>query len=426
MIGSFRTPLAGAPYNQIYGISYDTTIAAPEVTRTGNMSLHASLPIQSLMRRCILNDAGQVVYYLHNDDSTLKADGTAADLTGATGQVMVEIPSYYRKFSSVGNFNFADFSLYPFDGAHYVPQKYISAYKAVLDRTTLKLSSVVNGTANYRGGNNSATNDANAKTLLGKPVTSISRTNTNLYAQNRGTNWRDMRYHVRKDIYWLITCEYAERNHQKAVDNTLTVEGFKKGCLGTGATNIVTANWNTFNAYYPLFNCGLTNSLGNKSGEVAVILQDFPTAGLTANTQVNSYRGIENFFGDIWEWTNGVNIKTNVNIAEVFVSNDNNVSDTNYTNYRKVGEMPYVNGYVKEIIFGNEGDILPLNTTGGSSTTYFSDYYYQANPAAETLRGLLFGGSADRGAPAGSASAYSPDTPSNANAVFGSRLTYFP
>lgn len=425
MIGSFRTPLAGAPYNQIYGISYDTTVAAPEVTRTGNMALHASLPINSLMKRCILNDAGQVVYYLHDDDSTLKADGTAADLTGATGQVMVEIPSYYRKFSSVGNFNFADFSLYPFDGAHYVPQKYISAYKAALDRTNLKLSSVVNNTAQFRGGNNNAALDANSNTQLGKPATLLSRTNFNTYAQNRGSNWRDMRYHVRKDVYWLITLEYATRNHQAAVNNVLTPEGFQQGCLGTGPTNLVSADWNTFSGYYPVYNCGITNELGNKTGEVVFALQDFPTAGITFNTQANSYRGIENFFGDIWEWTNGANIKVNNNLAEVFVADGHTVSDADYVSYHKVGEMPYVNGYIKAVIFGAEGDILPLNTTGGSSTTYFSDYYYQSNPAVETLRGVLFGGSALSGAAAGSACAISAYVPSNANTAFGSRLCFF-
>jgi len=425
MIGSFRTPTAGAPYNQIYGISYDTTIAAPEVTRTGNMSLHASLPINSLMKRCILNDAGQVVYYLHDDDSTLKADGTAADLTGAIGQVMVEIPSYYRKFSSVGNFNFADFSLYPFDGAHYVPQKYISAYKATVNRTNNKLSSVVNLSVDYRGGSNNNALDANSNTQLGKPASLISRTNFNLYAQNRGTNWRDMRYHVRKDVYWLITLEYATRNHQAAVNNVLTVQGFKQGGLGAGPTNLVSADWNTFNGYYPVYNCGITNELGNKTGEVVFALQDFPTAGITFNTQANSYRGIENFFGDIWEWTNGANIKVNNNLAEVFVSNDNAVSDTLYTNYRKVGEMPYNDGYIKTIIFGAEGDILPLNTTSGSSTTYFSDYYYQINPASEVLRGLLFGGNAFYDAISGSACANSKFAPTITSTSIGSRLCFF-
>lgn len=425
MIGKFKLPINSVPYNQIYGISYDTTIAAPEVTRTGNLALHASLPIQSKMKRCILNDAGQIVYYLHDDNSTLKADGTAADLTGATGQVMVEIPSYYRKFSSIGTWNFVDYSLYYFDGAHFVPQKYISAYKAALNRTTLKLSSVVNATANYRGGNNSATNDANSATLLGKPATAISRTNFNTYAQNRGLNWRDMRYHVRKDIYWLITAEYATRNHQAAINNLLTAQGFKQGCLGTGPTNLASAEWSTFNAYYPAYPCGSTNSLGNKTGEVAIILQNFPTAGLTRETQANSYRGVENFFGDIWEWTNGANIKVNNNLAEVFVSNDNAVSDTLYTNYRKVGEMPYNDGYIKSIIFSAEGDILPLNTTGGSSTTYFSDYYYQLNPVSEVLRGLLFGGTALYGASAGSACATSNSVPASAITLIGSRLCFF-
>jgi hypothetical protein len=112
-------------------------------------------------------------------------------------------------------------------------------------------------------------------------------------------------------------------------------------------------------------------------------------------------------------------------LAEVFVSNDNNVSDTLYTNYRKVGEMPFNDGYIKSIIFGAEGDILPLNTTGGSSTTYFSDYYYQSNPESEVLRGLLFCGSAANSALAGSAFAHSSHVPSSTNAYLGSRLCFF-
>jgi len=422
MIGKFNLPPSFSPYNQVYGISYDITAAAPEVTRTGNMFLHSYLPIQRLMKRCILNDAGVVVYYLHDDNSALKSDGTPADLTGATGQVMVHIPSYYRKFTTIGNFNYVDFSLFQFEGATRIPEKFVSAYKATVNRTNNKLSSVVNLTADYRGGNNNATLDANPNTQLGKPASFISRTNFNLYAQNRGANWRDMRYHVRKDIFWLITCEYATRNHQTAVNNTLTAQGFKQGALGAGPTNLG-VEWNTFNEYYPVYPCGSTNSLGNKSGEVAINFTDYPTAGLTKATQANSYRGVENFFGDIWEWTNGANIKVNNNLAEVFVSNDNNVSDTLYTNYRKVGEMPYNDGYIKSIIFGAEGDILPLNTTGGSSTTYFSDYYYQSNPASEVLRGLRFGGDADSGANAAGAS--SANAPSIATSNVGSRLCFF-
>jgi hypothetical protein len=49
------------------------------------------------MRRCILNDSGKVVYYLDENDSTKKADGTSANIDGTDGQVMVEIPKFYTR-----------------------------------------------------------------------------------------------------------------------------------------------------------------------------------------------------------------------------------------------------------------------------------------------------------------------------------------
>ena len=419
--------------NDVYGIEYDKTIAAPEVTRVGNMALHASLPIQSKMKRCLLLDDGTVNYYLDANDSTLKSDGvTAAILDGTDGQVMVEIPSYWRKFETEGNINRALFSETYFLGSHYAPKMYVSAYKAALKRTGNILSSVVNNTADYRGGNNDATNDANAATLLGKPATNISRINFRDYAENRGLasnsygvngHWQDMSYEARKTIYWLITIEYATRNHQTAINGLLTAEGYKQGALGIGPTDISSGDWNTFNGYNPLYNCGLTNSLGNNTGEIPVVLQDFPAAGQTVNAQVFSYRGIENFFGDIWEWTNGVNIKIEGNVVNAYVANGPKKSDNDYLGYKASGLMPSGNGYISDILFGEHGDILPASATGGSSTTYFGDYWYKGG---DGLRGLLFGGRADNGSNAGSACANSYTAPSASSATIGSRLCFFP
>lgn len=411
---------------QVYGIQYDNTIAAPEVTRIGNMQLHADLPIQSLMRRCLVTDAG-IVTYLNATDSTKKPDGSAADLSGAAGQVMVEIPEYYRRFTQEGNISTVLFSLINFNGATRVPKKYVSAFKATVQRSTSKLSSVVNTTTDYRGGGNNASLDAAANTNLGKPATDISRINFKNYANNRGANWTDMDYQVRKDIYWLITTEYGTRQHQTAFNAAMTAEGYRQGGLGTGPTDIVGSEWGTFNGYYPIFNCGTTLSAGNASVNTAIILNDFPSAGLTRNTQTNSYRGVENFFGDIWEWTDGVNIKTNNGISKIYVKNDKSLSnDTDYFNYRFVGNMPSADGYISKVVFGSEGDILPKEVTGASATTFFSDYYYQNNPATETLRGLLFGGHALDGAGAGSAGSTSNYVPAGANTNIGSRLCFLP
>ena len=408
----------------VYGIQYDTTVAAPEVTRIGDLQAHIDLPLQSKMRRCLLDDAGTVNYYLDPNDSTLREDGTAADLTGAHGQVMVEIPRHWRKFETEGNIRRALVCVTPFAGAHEVPQMYISAYKAALHRPDNKLSSVVNNTADYRGGNNQGAWDVENefKSQLIKPVTRTSRIDFRSYAQNRGANWFDMDYQARKSVYWLITIEYANRNHQTAINEQLTAEGYKQGGLGQGPTNLSGGDWSGFNSYYPLFQCGLTNALGNGTGEIPVVLQDFPAAGQTVNAQVFSYRGIENFFGDIWEWTNGVNIKIEGNVVNAYVANGPKKSDNDYLGYKASGLMPSGNGYISDILFGEHGDILPASATGGSSTTYFGDYWYKGG---DGLRGLRFGGRAGTGSGAGSACVHSARSPWAANANVGSRLCFF-
>ena len=48
------------PYDYFYGIEWDVTVSNPKPTRIGKMELHASLPVQSLMRRCVLRDDGTV------------------------------------------------------------------------------------------------------------------------------------------------------------------------------------------------------------------------------------------------------------------------------------------------------------------------------------------------------------------------------
>ena len=87
-----------------YGVEWNVTNASPTVTRiASDMTLHATLPVQSAMKGCLLLDNGTVNYYLKADDWTKKADGSASNLDGTDGQVMVEIPKHYRKFETDGN-----------------------------------------------------------------------------------------------------------------------------------------------------------------------------------------------------------------------------------------------------------------------------------------------------------------------------------
>ena len=77
------------------------------------------------------------------------------------------------------------------------------------------------------------------------------------------------------------------------------------------------------------------------------------------------------------------------------------------------------------MIFGEGGEIMP-SVVGGSSSTYFCDYFYTGIPAAGGLRGVLFGGDANNGASAGFAYANTNYAPSATYTNVGSRLCFIP
>lgn len=412
-----------------YGIQIDTTVSATPCTRIGNSDLHRSLPVQSLMRGCLLNDDGTVNKYLN------PAEWLSAQRDGTEGQVMVEIPMHYRRFTTNGNKREVRISLFPIPGYHKVPKMYISAYEATVNRTTNTLASVVNDTAEYRGGGNNTAWDNTYRSLLGRPATSISRTNFRTYARKRkptSAEWNEHVYEAHKTLYWLFVIEYANLNSQAAYNPELTTEGYRQGGLGDGVTTWDGTSWNNFNGYNPFVPCGYTDEYGNATG-----VKDYSVtneAGTVLKTfSVPRYRGIENPFGHIWKWTDGINIRispTEANggdgLSKVFVCNDpSKFSDTSYTGYVHVGNEARNEGYVKAIIFGEWGDIMPT-TVGGGATSWFCDYHYTNIPTTETLRGVLFGGDAASGAAAGFAYAYSYNAPSYTNAYFGSRLCFLP
>lgn len=67
-------------YDYWYGIEWDVTVSNPHPTRIGKKELHKELPLQNMMRGCLLKDDGSVNYYLHANDSTKRDNGANADL----------------------------------------------------------------------------------------------------------------------------------------------------------------------------------------------------------------------------------------------------------------------------------------------------------------------------------------------------------
>ena len=409
-----------------YGIEKDYTNISPNCIRIGNLDLHRSLPIQSKMRGCLLDDDGNVVEYLPEND------WTTATRDGSKGQVMVEIPMHYRKFETKGTKNIVRLSEYPLPGYHQVPQMYVSAYEASIERSTGKLCSVVNDGVDYRGGDNNANYDGTYHSLLGRPVTSINRTKFRSAARKRNTantSWNCYLYQVHKALFWLFTVEYAQLNSQAAYNSELTSEGFRQGGLGEGVSNWSDSEWLTFNNHNPFVPCGLTDILGNSTGVVAYTVYNEDGSELKTSN-VPRYRGVENPFGHIWKWIDGchcvIQSEASGGLSEFYVCDEPaNFTNSGVTNYQLRGVLPRNRGYIKSLILGEYGEVMPLEVDA-NSTTSFRDYFYTRIPENGVYEhGVFLGGTAYNSTNAGFLCMNTSNVVSNTYEYLGSRLCFF-
>jgi len=230
------------------------------------------------------------------------------------------------------------------------------------------------------------------------------------------------------ELLRLQRIEYANLNSQAAFNAAKDANGYAQGGLGNGVTTM--PDWGGFNGTYPFVPCGHSDGLGNFSGEVAYVIPN-ADGGTWATIYVPRYRGIENPFGHVWKWSDGINIaiqsEADGGASKVYVCDDPaKYSDSGYTGYSLRGEEARTEAYVKEMIVGEFGEIIP-SVVGGGSTTFWCDYHYTNIPASGTaLRGVLFGGHANYGAYAGLGSASSHYAPSATYAAVGSRLCFLP
>lgn len=406
-----------------YGVEWDTASSSPDGVRVGNIQLHRELPIQSKMRRCLLDRDGEVKEYLDNE---LSWGGSYLDYA-----VMTEIPEHWYKLYFNGTKFRMMLSEIPLPGYKHVDKFYISTYEARMYRTDNLLCSAAGASKlsdpnsiNFRGGDNTAEWDDTYRSLLGCPVTNITRDQFRQAARKRGSGWEMYTYGAHKTIFWLFAVEYATLNSQKPFNAQKDANGFAQGGLGPGPTQMT--DWTNFNNANPLIPCGYTNEFGNGSGEKAYVVKN-ASGGTHATLMVNRYRGIENPFGHIWKYTDGANIQVTTGdngLSILWTTADpSNFSDSSYVGYDKKGNICRVNGYAKNTLLGEDGDIIATEI-GGSSSTYWRDYYY-TNTSTNSLRLVAVGGGSD-GADAGFIRVNTSETPSGAYKHFGSRLCFFP
>jgi hypothetical protein len=291
------------------------------------------------MRRCMVNDDKTINYYIDPSDPTKIGEvvntadyttGGTAVYTGADGQVMVEIPKFFYKTNSpssnvyqwyVSMGDLPGYDVHPafVTGAATRDKIYISAFEA-----------------------SAATSTGTLRSISGvQPRTDRTLPQVRTQAQARGTGWQIQTYRATQAIQALYLVEYADFDTQTTIGR-----GYVDAASGSGNVSI---------------NTGATISLGNASGSASS-----GTDGLRSI----SYRGIENFWGNIFKWVDGFNIEGN---HKAYIANESFASDTFTSPYVLEGTLSSTNGFVTNILFPE----FLATAVGGSSTSHLHDDYLQ-------------------------------------------------
>lgn len=403
-----------------YGVSWSETSSNPDCTRIGNMDMHRSLPIQSMMKGYIYFKDGNPLYrMLKLNDSWTKCENYSAGgwidvstlLEDNNVNVMIKIPEFWWIDDYVESTETHNLKICPHakPGWHHHKEAYVSAYEGYIDGNY------------YRSSKNK--------------IPSVNFTRSTVRPKARanglGNSWNIYTYNEHRAICHLFLVEYATRNSQKAVNTELTPEGFRQGGLGSGCTTgTATINGAQTWSFIPT---GSSDSLGSGSGEVTVTIQQTDSSGSNTTTttrKCNRYRGIENPFGHVWKHTDDV--------VSVYISGygarfwykcdspdhfgDSISNDNPY--YKNIAANAVVTGYKTKIVTTSTCDFFALSCNNGSETTYWCDYNWDNTDGS--LHCLLIGGRSDHGGRAGlfSLSSYAEVSYSTANV--GSRLTYLP
>ena len=380
-------------------------------------------------KRCNVSDGGTINAYYGDE-------GYTED--GSNGQVMVYQPKFYylvcpleydrqetgygyhlRKANYyVSETQRAGFKLHPafYDkNGNEVDYTLMSAYEGCIYDTS----------ANAYLKNDEQVMDASKdkfSSIAGaRPASGVSqnltRPNIEQMAKNRGEGWHSFGIKTASMEQLLMIVEMGMMNLQTAI--------------GQGVVNLPwTTGSDTTSSYAGA--TGSTASLGNGTGR-ATETTTYEGGVATKNTADGKtsicYRGVENFWGNIWKFAYGINFYCEVGKPFLgYVCKDFNYAESKRTdNYENIGfTLPSENGYVSAMGYSTNYDwlFLPSEVKGNSSLPV-GDYYYQNN-TWDGYRIARLGGGWSGGSGAGGFSWYLDSGVGSRDRNIGGRLVYVP
>ena len=245
----------------------------------------------------------------------------------------------------------------------------------------------------------------------------LTRPNIEQLAKNRGEGWHSLGIKTASMEQLLMIVEMGMMNLQTAI--------------GQGVVNLPwTTGSDTTSSYAGA--TGSTASLGNGTGRATKTTTyeggkatDYTVDGKTSIC----YRGVENFWGNIWKFAYGINFYCEVGKPFLgYVCKDFNYAESKKTdNYENIGfALPSENGYVSAMGYSTKYDwlFLPSEVKGNSSLPV-GDYYYQNN-TWDGYRVARLGGGWHGGSYAGGFGWHLAYGVGTRNRYVGGRLVYVP
>lgn len=364
-------------------------------------------------KRCNVADDGTVTAYYGDSGYTT----TGKNAAGTPVQVMVEQPKFYYKVVPMvlekgvkgmkirkARYYVSDtlkpgFKVHPafVENGNVNPYIYLAAFEGSLFDTSANAYILDNAqVADFAADKLSSI--AGTKPA-GGDTQNLTRANVRLLARKRGAGWEQAYAATAAASQLLMLIEYASFNMQSAIGNGNTDQT-------SSAANIQYT--------------GATVSLGNASGAVT-----------NANgIQLISYRGEENFWGNIWTWVDGMN-EENPDPFESGQAGTLHVADHGFADNSKAS--PYKNtgihpiqgsGYVSAFGYSEEFDWLFIAVEySGNSSLPVGDYAWNNNSGWRVAR---LGSCCDNGSYAGAFYWTLHSAASNRSWGIGGRLVYVP
>lgn len=403
--------------NAAYGIEW--TKNDNDIIRIGNAKFHRELPIQNRLKGCVYNEK-KISYFL-NPTGWAKPleNGFVPPLDGSDGDVGVNVPQFYICVKDTGTKYQLWISDFNIDGTFIRVHPFIISHTKTMTRMNGSTEEVFSAcikedNAEYLGGNKSSSIAADK--LQGRPRTDISYTTAIQLCANRGDWITIIDYLEYCALQALCYIEYANFDNQAALNTNLTSDGFKQGGLGAGVTNLNSGRWLVYNANNPIVETywSAEHNIGNGSTNGDVYhLSNYNADGTILATYPAVYRGILNFFGDIWTFVRDVaiiNKDTDYNsvyllkkgVAHADVTVDN-VDEKCYF----IGYQVNASNYITEFDL-QRGPYFVPNLVGTNKK--FDYNYIHGNNWQDTnksVRVLLVGGAAHSGSQAGFGSFHS-------------------